>query len=96
MCKEQGKGKSKDQAPFDPGRWHHWIIDNFLEYMSTNNYHVEAWSRNAGVYMDWEREQKLYQDVQRRREVAKGDGRDGDLARSSGYHDTWTGKRPRR
>ncbi len=96
MCKEQGKGKSKDQAPFDPRRWQQWIIDKFLDDMKASNYQVDRWPSSAGVYVDWEREQKLYQEVQRKREVAKGDGREGDQARSSGYHDTWTGKRPRR
>eukprot|EP00959_Pyramimonas_sp_CCMP1952_P374396 7840802-Pyramimonas_sp.AAC.1 len=71
MCKEQGKGKSKDQVPLDPSRWQHWIIDKFLDDMSTNNHHVEAWPRSAGVYVDWDREQRLYQDAQRKREVAE-------------------------
>eukprot|EP00959_Pyramimonas_sp_CCMP1952_P015673 331703-Pyramimonas_sp.AAC.1 len=59
--------------------------------MSTNHHRVEAWSRSAGVYVDWGREQRLYQDVQKKRGVAKGDGREGDQARSSWYHGTWTG-----
>eukprot|EP00959_Pyramimonas_sp_CCMP1952_P141185 2954999-Pyramimonas_sp.AAC.1 len=64
--------------------------------MDTSNHHVEAWSRNTGGYVGWDREKALYQDVQRKREVAEGDGRGEDQARSSGYNDNWTGKRPRR
>eukprot|EP00959_Pyramimonas_sp_CCMP1952_P250661 5239380-Pyramimonas_sp.AAC.1 len=64
--------------------------------MTASNYRVDRWSSSAGVYVDRGREQKLRQEVQRKREVAKGDGRDGGQARSSGYHDAWIGKRPRR
>eukprot|EP00959_Pyramimonas_sp_CCMP1952_P277749 5805918-Pyramimonas_sp.AAC.1 len=64
--------------------------------MKANNYRVDRWPSSAGVYVDWGREQKLDQKVQKNREVAKGDGRDGDQARSSGCRDAWTGRRPRR
>eukprot|EP00959_Pyramimonas_sp_CCMP1952_P104197 2177866-Pyramimonas_sp.AAC.1 len=83
MGQEQGNGKSMGQVKFDPTFWQPKMIDQFLEDMANNLYHVEARPRNAGVYVGWERGSALYPGFQKNREVTKGEGRGEAQARSS-------------
>eukprot|EP00959_Pyramimonas_sp_CCMP1952_P024657 517573-Pyramimonas_sp.AAC.1 len=62
MCKEQGKGKSKDQVAFDPNCWQPKILDKFLNNMDSCNHRAETRSRRAGAHVDWDREKALHQD----------------------------------